>query len=281
MRFTGPRRAFTLVEMLVVIGIIVLLIGLLFPVLSRVQKAGKQTQCMNNLREIGHFYLLYAQQNEDAIPLGTSAVCDPEDNLPLFTWRTDFNDFIWVRGYPSAAMGPMLINGTFDRVTGSLLYCPDDARPEMDYPTYKKQLFPEKGQPCTARTIKIGYAVRPIPKIWVWDEWCPFPHIPHHSFKPAPYGVTTEAYPKLNEMLNKAIVAEPPERPPYNHGTKRDPLIHVLYFDGSVQLVSPKAWADIKNVGYEIVDEPPVRHVENSSAMPVWERLDQMYQAAR
>jgi prepilin-type processing-associated H-X9-DG protein len=47
------RTAFSLVELLVVIGIIVLLIGILFPVISRVREQSKRTQCASNLRQIG------------------------------------------------------------------------------------------------------------------------------------------------------------------------------------------------------------------------------------
>ena len=47
------RAAFTLVELLTVIGIITILIGILLPVLSRVREAGRRTQCGAQLRQIG------------------------------------------------------------------------------------------------------------------------------------------------------------------------------------------------------------------------------------
>src|SRR5262245_37642637 len=47
------RRAFTLVELLTVVAIIVVLIAILLPVLSKVREAGRRTQCAAQLRQIG------------------------------------------------------------------------------------------------------------------------------------------------------------------------------------------------------------------------------------
>ena len=43
------RRAYTLIEMLVVIGVIAVFIGLLLPGISKVQKASARLHCLNNL----------------------------------------------------------------------------------------------------------------------------------------------------------------------------------------------------------------------------------------
>ena len=52
-RTRATRTAFSLIELLVVIGILVVLIGILLPTVSRVREQGKRTQCASNLRQIG------------------------------------------------------------------------------------------------------------------------------------------------------------------------------------------------------------------------------------
>src|SRR5690349_6829651 len=66
----STRRAFTLVELLVVIGIIAVLIGILLPALGRAREQAKRTQCLSNLRQIHIALVEYAMKNHDRIPLG-------------------------------------------------------------------------------------------------------------------------------------------------------------------------------------------------------------------
>ncbi|MGF1633553.1 MAG: type II secretion system protein [Phycisphaerae bacterium] len=62
------RSGFTLVELLVVIGIIALLVSILLPTLSRAFSAARDVACQSNLRQVGVFMQFYANEYKLAVP---------------------------------------------------------------------------------------------------------------------------------------------------------------------------------------------------------------------
>src|SRR5438132_1281365 len=73
MNMKAPRTGFTLVELLVVIAIIGILVSLLLPAVQSARESGRQTQCKNNLKQIGLAVLNYEGSHKLLPPSGLVA----------------------------------------------------------------------------------------------------------------------------------------------------------------------------------------------------------------
>jgi prepilin-type N-terminal cleavage/methylation domain-containing protein/prepilin-type processing-associated H-X9-DG protein len=166
-----PRRsrAFTLLELLVVIGIIALLATILLTVVSRARESGRRTVCMNNLKTIAHAVILYVNDNDGFFPFAAAKVSDdprintmagPDGHMSAdwIYWQSSTNDKLppnsdpppqWnglvIDNVERAGIGKYLGGCTDQTLNGlQMLRCPSDQRvnnsvmgnstPGMGYP---------------------------------------------------------------------------------------------------------------------------------------------------
>lgn len=66
------KRAFTLIELLVVIAIIAILAAMLFPVYAQAKESAKKTSALSSIKQTGTGFLIYANDNDDLLPLAHS-----------------------------------------------------------------------------------------------------------------------------------------------------------------------------------------------------------------
>ena len=132
------RTAFTIIEIIIVLGIIILLVGLLFPLIGRAREAGKRATCLSNLRSLTQAWIAYAGENDGhfcssdpttapgwynrvaaldpnhAGPLKSGILYPYVNNVTLYRCPDDFSD----PTNPQAAPSSYAINGLLNGLIG-------------------------------------------------------------------------------------------------------------------------------------------------------------------
>jgi prepilin-type N-terminal cleavage/methylation domain-containing protein/prepilin-type processing-associated H-X9-DG protein len=120
----APRRtrAFTLVELLVVIGIIALLISILLPSLSAAREHGNAVKCLSNVRQLAAAFIMYAGENKGKLPFPSASRGAQHRETDWIFWQT--------QATPLVATIPDLGDSAVCRYMGKTpadsLRCPSD-----------------------------------------------------------------------------------------------------------------------------------------------------------
>ena len=155
---SGHRKenhGFTLVEMLVVIGIIGALAGLVMPVLARARESAKRSKCIGNMRQIGSSLTMYADDYDGFI---YPAVYNEG-------WKAPMGE------YPPGSAWPFAL-GAYVREAG-VFRCPNDDL----FPPHMRFAWPEPSEPRDPERVRVSYIYVGLniwsgpDKPWLTDQW--------------------------------------------------------------------------------------------------------------
>lgn len=251
------RSGFTLVELLVVIGIIALLISILLPALNRAREAANTVACASNLRQIGIYLNFYTQEHKGWFP--------PENDGGNMTWEGiliassvgDDRETQRAKYFVNPA-NPSL-GYMNDRAYG-IFYCPTNASREMrgqnpffsyfftNY-TVNFAILPNWGYPAGSPLdprVKVTGIRRATENIMAFDS------IPYPSLG---IGVRSVGAEKLYHVLSSDVNTGLG----YIHNGKGDRaatqgIANILYVDGHVTGTQDPGLGKHPSVAYQTID---------------------------
>ncbi len=229
-------EGFTLVELLVVIGIIAVLIGILLPTITKAQESAKRAACLSNLRQLGSSLTEYALRNKDQVPIGYV------QGQKMWNYLANFSR----PASGSCVMLLGLLNEAKLITPPQTFFCPSEKNDQWIFQPENNPWPFVTGTPSTVRDTRLGYGTRPMVNWTVDTSTTPVSFVLYD--KPSGGKVTT--MPKLTRIKSLALIADIAINPATIKERHKDGL-NVYYGHGGAKWVPLSAMrANVKSVAW-------------------------------